>query len=83
MRSVAYYALGWGCSCARLAVQRCRAGRVVVDGVSARVGVWSVWVLLGRERGRVSVSLVFFFEASTMPERGGTKGAHPGFHACY
>ena len=25
MRAVAYYALGWGCSCARLAVRRCRA----------------------------------------------------------
>ena len=38
MRSVAYYALGCGCLCARLTVQRCRAGRVVVDGVSARAG---------------------------------------------
>lgn len=43
MRSVAYYALGWGCSCAHLTVRRCRAGRVVVDGVSARVGVGFVW----------------------------------------
>lgn len=50
-------------------------------------GVWGVpcaWVWgssgvpLGRERGRVSVALVFFFEDATMPERGGTKGAHPG-----
>lgn len=83
MRSVAYYALGWGCSCARLAVRRCRAGRAVVCGVAARVGWGSSGVLLGCERGRVSVLLVFFFEASTMPERGGTKGAHPGSHACY
>jgi len=47
-------------------------------GVS-RAWVWgSSGVLLGCERGRVSVSLVFFFEEATMPERGGTKGAHPG-----
>lgn len=79
MRSVAYYALGWGCSCAHLTVRRCRAGRVVVCGGVARVWAWgSSGVLLGCERGRVSVSLVFFFEETTMPERGGTKGAHPG-----
>ena len=49
-----------------------------VWGVS-RAWVWgSSGVLLGCERGRVSVSLVFFFEEATMPERGGTKGAHPG-----
>lgn len=79
MRRVAYYALGWGCSCARLAVWRCRASRVVVCGVAAHVCACGPFVVsLGRERGRVSVSLVFFFEETTMPERGGTKGAHPG-----
>ena len=67
-----------GGSCARLTVRRCCAGRAVVCGVS-RAWVWgSSGVLLGCERGRVSVSLVFFFEEATMPERGGTKGAHPG-----
>lgn len=34
MRSVAYYALGCVSSCAHLTVRRCRAGRVVVCGVS-------------------------------------------------
>ena len=68
-----------GGSCARLTVRRCCAGRAVVCGGVARVGAWgSSDVLLGCERGRVSVSLVFFFEETTMPERGGTKGAHPG-----
>lgn len=68
-----------GGSCARLTVRYCHVGRVVVCGGVARVGVWgSSGVLLGCERGRVSVSLVFFFEETTMPERGGTKGAHPG-----
>lgn len=32
-----------GGSCARLAVRRCRAGRAVVCGVAARVGVVFVW----------------------------------------
>lgn len=69
---------GWGCLCARLTVRRCRAGRAVVCGVVARVGAWgSSGVLLGCERGRVSVSLVFF-EDATMPERGGASRAHPG-----
>lgn len=68
-----------GGSCARLTVRYCHVGRVVVCGGVARVGAWgSSGVLLGCERGRVSVSLVFFFEETTMPERGGTKGAHPG-----
>ena len=67
----------WG-SCARLAVRYYHVGRVVVCGGS-RAWAWgSSGVLLGCERGRVSVSLVFFFEEATMPERGGTKGAHPG-----
>ena len=44
-----------------------------------RVWVWgSSGVLLGCERGRVSVSLVFFFEDATMPERGGASMLHPG-----
>ena len=73
-----------GGSCARLAVRYCHVGRVVVCGGVARVGAWgSSGVLLDCERGRVSVSLVFFFEETTMPERGGTKGAHPGSPACY
>ena len=63
--------------------------RISRCGVVVRVALWwmgfpRVWVWgssgvpLGRDRGRVSVSLVFFFEEATMPERGGTKGAHPG-----
>ena len=67
-----------GGSCARLTVRRCCAGRAVVCGVSARVGVGFVWRSARLRAGRVSVSLVFFFEETTMPERGGTKGAHPG-----
>lgn len=68
-----------GGSCARLTMRYCHVGRVVACGGVARVGAWgSSDVLLGCERGRVSVSLVFFFEETTMPERGGTKGAHPG-----
>lgn len=63
-------------------VSRCGVvvwGVLLVCGGVARVGAWgSSDVLLGCERGRVSVSLVFFFEETTMPERGGTKGAHPG-----
>lgn len=52
MRRVAYYALGWGCSCARLAVWRCRASRVVVCGVAAHVCACGPFVVpLGRERG--------------------------------
>ena len=68
----------WGFVCAsRGAVLSCGACCWCV-GVS-RAWVWgSSGVLLGCERGRVSVSLVFFFEEATMPERGGTKGAHPG-----
>lgn len=69
-----------GGSCARLAVRYCHVGRVVVCGGVARVGAWgSSGVLLDCERGRVSVSLVFFFEETTMPERGGTKGGAPWF----
>ena len=68
-----------GGSCARLAVRYCHVGRVVVCGGVALVGAWgSSGVPLDCERGRVSVSLVFFFEETAMPERGGTKGAHPG-----
>ena len=67
-----------GGSCARLTVRRCCAGRAVVCGVS-RAWVWgSSGVLLGCERGRVSVSLVFFFEEATMPERGGASMLHSG-----
>ena len=68
----------WG-ACARLAVRYCHVGRVVVCGGVARVGAWgSSGVLLGCERGRVSVSLVFFFEEATMPERGGASMLHSG-----
>lgn len=62
-------------------VSRCG---IIMWGVLWCVGLPRAWVwgssgvLLGCERGRVSVSLVFFFEEATMPERGGTKGAHPG-----
>lgn len=64
---------------ARLTVQRCRAGRAVVCGVSAHVcACGPSGVPLGRERGRVSVALVFFFEDATMPERGGASMLHPG-----
>lgn len=67
-----------GGSCARLAVRYCHVGRVVVCGGVARVGACgSSGVLLGCERGRVSVSLVFF-EDATMPERGGASGVRPG-----
>ena len=69
---------GWGCLCARLTVRRCRAGRAVVCGVSRAWACGPSGVLLGCERGRVSVSLVFFFEEATMPERGGASRAHPG-----
>lgn len=57
---------------------------IVMWGVLWCVGVSRAWacgpsgVLLGCERGRVSVSLVFFFEEATMPERGGASRAHPG-----
>lgn len=56
---------------------------VVVRVVLYCVGVSRSWgssgVLLGCERGRVSVSLVFFFEEATMPERGAAhQGARPG-----
>lgn len=55
MRRVAYYALGWGCSCARLAVWRCRASRVVVCGVAAHVCACGPFVVpLGRERGALA-----------------------------
>lgn len=59
-------------------VSRCG---IVMWGVLWCVGVPCAWVwgssgvLLGRERGRVSVALVFFFEDATMPERGGASGA--------
>ena len=59
-----------GGSCARLTMRRCRAGRAVVCGVAARVGWGSSGVLLGCERGRVSVLLALFFEDATMPKRG-------------
>lgn len=78
MRSVAYYALCWGCSCARLAARYCHVGRVVVCGGVARVGVWSVWRSARPRAGRVSISLVFFFEEATMPERGGASMLHSG-----
>ena len=75
-----------GGSCARLAVWRCRASRVVVCGVAAHVCACGPFVVpLGRERGRVSVALVFFFEEATMPERGGTSMLHSVWFrsACY
>lgn len=64
---------------ARVRISRCGVvvwGVLLVCGGVARVGAWgSSDVLLGCERGRVSVSLVFFFEETTMPERGGASGA--------
>lgn len=63
---------------ARVRISRCG---VVVRVALWCVGVSRVWawgssgVLLGCERGRVSVSLVFFFEEATMPER---SAAHQG-----
>ena len=62
----------------RVRVSRCG---VVVRVVLWWMGLPRVWacgpsgVPLGRERGRVSISLVFFFEDATMPERGGASGA--------
>ena len=69
MRVSAYYALGLGLFVC--------ASHGAALSCGSRCGVWGfhVWVRgssgvpLGRERGRVSVSLVFFFEAATMPER--------------
>lgn len=56
MRSVAYYALCWGCSCAHLTVRRCRVGRVVVCGGVARAWAWgSSGVPLVRDRGGASM----------------------------
>ena len=67
-----------GGSCARLAARYCHVGRVVVCGGVARVGVWSVCRSARSRAGRVSVSLVFFFEEATMPERGGASMLHSG-----
>ena len=67
----------------RVRISRCG---VVVRVVLWCVGVSRAWVwgssgvLLGCERGRVSVSLVFFFEEATMPERGGASRGAPWFH---
>ena len=67
-------------------VSRCG---IVVWVVLWCVGVSCAWVwgssgvLLGCERGRVSVALVFFFEVPMMPERGGTKGRTLVPPACY
>lgn len=72
--------------CARAGAVCVRVSRrgIVMWGVLWCVGVPRAWVwgssgvLLGCERGRVSVSLVFFFEEATMPEPGGASRAHPG-----
>ena len=56
----------------RLTAQRCRAGLVVARGVSA-CGAWPVWRSARLRAGRVSVSLVLFFEEATMPGRGGDR----------
>ena len=75
MRGIAYYAHGWGCSCAS------HGAALSCWGVLWCVGFPLAWVrgssgvLLGCERVRAGSTLASFFEAATMPERG---AAHQG-----
>ena len=76
MRRVAYYALGWGCSCARLAVWRCRASRVVVCGVAAHVCACGPFVVpLGRERGALASHSCSFLRMLRCPSGAALRGA--------
>lgn len=84
MRRVAYYALGWGCSCARLAVWRCRASRVVVCGVAAHVCACGPFVVpLGRERGALASHSCSFLRRLRCPSGAAHQGCALVPPACY